>query len=152
MTQRKVPARDLIFQVSDGAASPTWLGVAALKQFVLNPGEQEQATDITTYDSAGNYEELVMQRGASIKAEGSMHKDHLTGVQDTGQARCETLAAAVAYASQGAVRFRYPADTTWKVWPTATFRLGDQGGDNNAVTTWSVTIMRSGASTTAAAP
>lgn len=152
MTQRKVPARDLIVQVSDGAASPTWLGIAALKQITLNPGEQEQATETTTYDSVGNYEELKMQRGASIKLEGFMHKDHLTGVQDPGQARCEVLAAALAYASLGAIRFRHPADTVWRVWNTATFSPGEQGGDNNAVTSWSMTVMRSNASSTAVAP
>ncbi len=152
MTQRKVPARDLILQVSDGAASPTWLGIAALNKITVNPGEQEQAVDITTFDSAGQYEEVKLQRGASLKPEGFLHKDHLTGAQDPGQARCETLATAVGYASQGSIRFRHPADTVWKVWNTATFSLAEQGGGNNDMTSWSVSIMRSGASTTTAAP
>lgn len=152
MTQRKVPARDLIVQVSDGAASPTWLGIAALNKVVVNPGEQEQATETTTYDSAGNYEELKMQRGASLKPEGFMHKDHLTGIQDPGQARCEVLGAAVGYASLGSVRFRHPADALWRVWNNATFSLADQGGGNNDLTSWSVSIMRSGPSATASAP
>lgn len=152
MTQRKVPARDLILQVSDGATVPTWLGIAALTKIAVNPGDQEQSVDITTYDSAGQYEEIKLQRGASLKPEGYLHKDHLTGVQDPGQARCEVLGVALGYASQGAVRFRHPQDTVWRVWNAATFSLAEQGGSNNDVTSWSVTIMRSGPSTTAVAP
>lgn len=152
MTQRKIPARDLIVQVSDGAASPTWLGIAALNKVTVNPGDQEQAVDITTFDSLGLYEEIKLQRGASLKLEGFIHKDHLTGVQDPGQARCEVLGAALGYASQGAIRLRHPADTVWRVWNAATFSLADQGGGNNDVTSWQVTVMRSGASTTATAP
>lgn len=152
MTQRKVPARDLIVQVSDGAASPTWFGIAALKVLTLDPGAQEQSTETTTADSAGAYEELKMQRGASLKLEGFLHKDHLTGAQDPGQARVEVIGVGLAYASLGAFRFRHPADTVWRVWNTATVSLGEQGGDNNAVTSWKVTVMRSGASTTVAAP
>lgn len=152
MAARKVPARDLIVQVSDGAGVPTWLGIAGYKQVVVNPGENEETVDSTDYASAGEYEGMVMQRGASLQPEGFLVKDHLTGVLDAGQARCETLAAGKAYASLGAVRFRHPQDTLWKVWNTAMFSLGEQGGGNNDLTTWSVKITRSGASTTAAAP
>lgn len=151
MTMRKVPARDLIVQVQ-AADGVTWLGIAAMKSYLLNPGDQEQATEITSYDSAGNYEELKMQRGASVKAEGMLHKDHITGTQDAGQLRCEVLGAAVAYASQGALRFRHPADTVWRVWTAMTVSLGEQGGGNNDVTSWKATFMRSGASSTTVAP
>lgn len=152
MTARKVPARDLIVQVSDGAGTPTWLGIAGVKQVMVNPSENEESVDATDYASAGEYEGMIMQRGASIKPEGSLIKDHLTGVQDPGQARCETLATGKAYASLGAVRFRHPQDSLWKVWNTAMFSVGEQGGGNNDLTSWACTITRSGASTTAAAP
>lgn len=150
MAARKIPARDIIVQVSDGGGTPTWLAIGGLNSVTVNPGENEETADITTYDSAGEYEQLVMQRGASLALEGFLIKDHLTDTPDTGQARCETLGTAKAYASLGAIRFRHPASTTWKVWNTATFSLGEQGGGNNDVTSWSCTVTRSGASTTAA--
>lgn len=151
MAERKIPARDFILQVQ-AADGVTWLGIGGLKMITVNPADQGKSTDTVTFDSLGQYEELKMQRGASLKIEGYMLKDHLTGVQNTGQLRCEVLGAAVAYASLGSIRFRHPADTLWKVWATATFELADQGGGNNDVTSWKLTVMRSGASTTATAP
>lgn len=151
MAERKIPARDIIVQVQ-AADGVTWLGIGGLHSTKVNPGDQGKNTETTTYDSAGLYEQLIMQRGASVKLEGFMLKDNLTGVQNAGQARCEVLGAAVAYASLGSFRFRHPADTVWKVWATATVELADQGGGNNDVTTWSATVMRSGASSTTAAP
>lgn len=150
MTQRKINARDLIVQVSDGAASPTWLAIAGFTSATPNPSENEENVDTTTYDSDGNYEGEIMQRGASLALEGFLIKDHLTGVQDPGQARCEYLGTQTGYDSLGAIRFRHPMDTLWKVWNQATFSMGEQGGGNNDKVTWSCTITRSGASTTAA--
>lgn len=153
MAERKIPARDIIVQVQ-AADNVTWLGIGGLNSVKVNPGAQEKATDTTTYDSAGQYEEVKLQRGASMKLDGLMLKDNLTGVQNAGQLRCEVLggSAAVGYASLGAVRFRHPADAVWRVWAQATFSLAEQGGGNNDVTTWSVTVMRSGATTTVTAP
>lgn len=149
MASRKVPARDIIVQV-ESVTPGTWLGIGGVNSVTVNLSENEEKTETTDFASAGRYEELVMQRGASLAIEGSIKKDHLTGVQDTGQARCEVIGDGLVYASLGAVRFRHPADALWKVWTEATFSLGEQGGDNNAMTSWSVTITRSGASTTAA--
>lgn len=151
MTERKVPSRDLIVQVQ-AADGVTWLGIGGLNNTKMNPGDQEKATETTTYDSAGNYEELKMQRGASLGLEGLLLLDHLTGVQNAGQARVEAIGAGLAYGSLGAFRFRYPAQTVWKVWSNATVSLGEQGGGNNDVTGWKATVMRSGASTTTPAP
>lgn len=150
MTLRKVPARDLIVQVSDGLTVPTWLTIAGHNEIVVNPAENEEVTETTEYASAGDYEGMVMQRGASLQLNGFQVKDHLTDAQDPGQARCEQLANAKAYDSLGSVRFRHPAATQWKVWNTAFFSTGEQGGNNNAMTGWSCKITRSGASTTAA--
>lgn len=152
MTVRKIAARELIVQVSDGAGVPTWLGIAGLNNHAFNPGENEESTNTTDYTSAGEYEGLIMQRGGSLKLEGFQMRDHLTDALDAGQARCEVLGAAKAYGSLGAIRFRYPASSTWKVWNGATFSLGEQGGGNNDMGSWSVTITRSGAATTAVAP
>jgi len=149
MTMRKIPARSIIVQV-ESATPGTWLTIAGKVSAKINPGENEETADPADFESAGNAEEMIMQRGIKMELEGWLVKDHLTDAQDPGQARCEDLAAAVAYECYGAVRFRHPAATTWKMWPTATFRLGEQGGNTTELTTWSCTITRSGASTTAA--
>jgi hypothetical protein len=151
MTTRKVNARDLLCQVA-AADGITWLDINGLNSAKLNPGENEETADTTTFSSAGMAEQEIMQRGATVELEGMLLKDDVTGAQDPGQLRCEVLAAQVASASLGKFRFRHPMDTVWKVWPQATFSLGEEGGDNNAKTSWSITITRSGASTTVAAP
>lgn len=149
MAERRVPARDIIVQV-ESLTPGSWLGIGGLNNVVMNPGENEEKTETTEYASGGAYEELVMQRGKSMALEGNIKKDHITGVQNTGQARCEAIAEGVVYASLGSIRFRHPADTVWKVWAEATFSLGEQGGGNNDLTGWSCSITRSGPSTTAA--
>jgi hypothetical protein len=150
MTAGKQLSRDTIYQVC-AADGTTWLGIDGINKGTVNPGSNSANADITTFSSAGQYEQLMMQRGASISLEGFRVTDLTTGVQDAGQARCETLATAVGYASQGKFRFRDPLDTVWKVW-TATFEIGEQGGGNNDPKSWKVDVTRSGASTTMAAP
>lgn len=152
MPTRKINARDIIVQVSDGAAVPTWIGIGGLNTVTPNPGENEESVDTTTYDSVGAYEQEIMQRGFSLSLEGFELKDPTTGALDPGQARCTTLATATGYNSLGSVRFRHPMDTLWKVWGAATFSVGEQGGGNNDKSSWKATITRSGASTTATAP
>lgn len=146
MTAVKIAARDIIVQVSDGQVTPTWTAIAGFTTAKLNPSENEENTDITTFDDDGQYSEVIMQRGATLEVEGFMIKDDATGAQDTGQARCEALAAAVGYASRGQVRFRHPVDSQWKVW-TATVSVGEQGGENNDMTAWAATFVRCGAAT-----
>lgn len=149
MTAVKINARDLIVQV-ESATPGSWLGVGGLNSIVPNPSENEETVDTTTYASAGDYEGEIMQRGASMALEGFLLLDHITGVQDTGQARCETLATQKAFASLGSIRFRHPLSATWKVWAAATFSVGEQGAGNNAKVPWKCAITRSGPSTTAA--
>lgn len=148
MAKRKIPARDIIIQVSDGATpTETWIEIGGLTSATPNPGENEETVDTTDFDSDGAYEQVIMQRGATLEIEGSMLKDDTTGEQDAGQARLETLGAAVGYASLGRARFRHPMDTVWKIW-TCTVSLAEQGGGNNDMTSWGATLTRSGASTT----
>ncbi|MGH3323262.1 MAG: phage tail tube protein [Streptomyces sp.] len=145
---RKINARDIVLQVL-AADATTWVEVAGLNSVTVNPGENEETADTTTYASQGAYEQEVMQRGASLVLEGFLLKDDSTGVQDPGQARVEVVGAAVAEESVGQVRFRHPVDTLWKVW-NCTVSLAEQGGGNNDKTGWGATITRSGASTTMA--
>lgn len=144
MSGSKIPARNIILEVEDDA--DTFVEIDGLNSVTVNPGENEETTDTTTYASDGAYEQQVMQRGATLELEGFMHKDD-TGELDPGQARCEEMASKVGQESLSKVRFRHPDDDEWKVW-TATFSLGGQGGGNNAMTSWACTITRSGKSTT----
>lgn len=148
MAETKLNARDFLAQVqdTDGAA---WLDIAGVASASLNPSQNEETADTTTFASGGAYEQEVMQRGATIKLEGFLFVDEATGAQSPGQARCEDLAAAVGVASVGVLRFRYPADAVWRVW-NCTATLGEQGGDNNDKVSWSVTFTRSGPTTTTA--
>jgi hypothetical protein len=149
MTQRKQLMRDMVIQVqaTDGL---TWLAIAGRTDITLNPSENEEIADSGDMDSKGNYEGVPMQRGSSLGIEGYLMADHVTDTQDPGQARCMELAAKTGYEGLGALRFRRPQATEWKVWPEAIFSAGEQSGGNNDLTTWSCTVTRSGPSTTAA--
>ncbi|MEC3977905.1 phage tail tube protein [Amycolatopsis sp. H20-H5] len=151
MVARKINARDIIIQVRE-ADGITWSAIGGLNSATPNPSENEETVDTTTFGSQGNYEQEIMQRGASLALEGFLIKDDTTGTQDPGQARCEVVGTLTGYASLGAIRFRHPMDAAWKVWPEATFTIGEQGGGNNDKTGWKCDIMRSGPSTVVAAP
>jgi hypothetical protein len=150
MALRKVNARDLILAVEDTTPN-TWIELTpqGVTGATFNPGENEETADTTTYASEGNYEQEVMQRGATCEVEGMILKDDLTGAMHPGQARVEALGALVGASSLGRIRFRHPVDTEWKIW-TCTVSLGESGGENNDKTSWGATFTRSGASTTEA--
>lgn len=149
MTQRKQLMRDMVIQVQ-AADGVTWLAVAGRNNITINASENEEVTETTDMDSGGEYEGVPTQRGASIEVEGFLMADHLTDAEDPGQARCMELATKKGYEGLGAIRFRRPAATTWKVWQEAIFSAGEQSGGNNDVISWSCTVTRSGASTTEA--
>ncbi|SNR44084.1 hypothetical protein SAMN06265360_10620 [Haloechinothrix alba] len=144
MAGTKINARDIHVEVQD--SDGTWLEVDGLNSVTVNPSENEQTADTTVFESEGHYEQEVMQRGSSMSLEGFKLKD-ATGAPDPGQGRLEELATMMAAQSLGAVRFRHPDDSEWTVWD-ATVSIGSQGGNNNAKTSWSCTLTRSGKSTT----
>ena len=149
MAAEKVVARDVIALVSDGAVSPTWIEIAGKNSLTYNPGENEETADSTTFDDDGMYQQYIMQRGGTLELEGFLMEDPVTGVRDPGQARCDVLSAAVGLASRGAIRFRTPASTTWRVW-ACTFSPGEQGGKNNDLSSFKMKMTRCGAATSAA--
>ncbi len=151
MVAQKLNARDMIIQISDNAAVPVWTDIAGLTSFKYDPAKEEKAADTTTFQSAGNFEHEIMQRGAMISLDGWRIADSVTGVQDPGQARVEVQHALLGPASRGSVRFRHILDTTWKVW-NATVTLGAQDGKTNDKLGWACGFARCGASTTTAAP
>jgi len=151
MAYQYVPARDMVVQVLQSDAT-TWTEVEGLDTVGLDPAAREQMTDKGTYGSGGYDEQVKMQLGAQIELSGFLMKDSVTGAQAPGQARCATLAAALAYAGLGQVRFRLSdvTDTVWTVWTEATFSLGAQTGDKNALRNFVCTIGRNGQPSTAA--
>jgi hypothetical protein len=146
----QVNARDWLFQVSDGAGSPTWIDIAGVMKFALKPGDNEESTDTTVFASQGAHESQAMQRGATMSVEGRFIRSSLN-VRDPGQARIDALSVLVGEASLGAFRFRHQVETLWTVW-TGWISPGEIGGENNDKAGWSFTVTRSGAATTAAAP
>jgi len=150
MTAVKIPARSIIVQVL-AADNLTWLPISSLTEVTIDPSSNASIADVTTFDSAGNYEARAMQRGKAMDINGFLIKDDVTGTQDAGQARCVTLAEATGEASVGKLRFRHPQDTQWKNWG-AVFEEQKTGGKNNDMSSWGVKVTRSGATTLTSAP
>ena len=144
----KLNARDTIVEVSDGQSTPTWTEVAGITGITINPSENEEVAATNDFHSAGQYDEEVMQRGATLTITGQQLIDLDTGAPDPGQQAVEILAAAVGYDSRGTIRFRNAFTDTWKVW-ACTARLSEQGGETNAKSTWGATIRKCGPSSTA---
>ena len=147
MVMQYVPARDMVVQVL-AADGTTWGEVEGLDDIGLDPSAQEVMTDKTTYGSGGLYEGLKIQVGAEVQLTGKLMKDSVSGAQAPYQLRCTVLAAALAYAGLGQVRFRASelTDTTWTKWGEATFSLGNSGGGNNDLRTFTCKVGRNGAS------
>ncbi|MFF1790748.1 phage tail tube protein [Kitasatospora sp. NPDC058243] len=150
MATSKIAARNYLFQVAVGA-TPTWNSIAGLKSFSHNPGDHDSHTESTDFDSQGQYEEIVLQRGGSLKLEGLRRIDKVTGLADPGQAALDALAQGLVDASIGQIRFRHQSETQWRVW-NCTAKSAELGGDTNALGKWGMELTRTGAETYMAAP
>ncbi len=150
MATKRIEARGWIFQVAVGA-TPTWTPVAGLKTFTFNPGDKAVQTDATDFDSQGQYEEVVLQRGGTMKVDGTARRDPATGLADPGQAALDALAQGLADTSIGQIRFRYRTETQWRVW-TVTAKGAEVGGATNDLSKWGMELTRTGAETYTSAP
>jgi hypothetical protein len=150
MATTKIEARGWMFQVGVGSA-PTWTPIAGITSFTYNPGDKTVQTEVTDFDSQGNYEETILQRGATMKVDGRRRMDRTTGLADPGQAAIDALAQGLVDSSVGQIRFRYKNETQWRVW-TATFKSVEFGGATNDISKWGCEITRTGAETYMAAP
>lgn len=150
MAAIKYNARDCEFEIEDFANPGTWVAIGPTAINTFSKSREYETADTTTFGSNGQAESQNMQIGKSISLEGFRLKDPDTGALDAGQALVEAQAERLGDDSLVGFRMAAPGDTTWEVWPDATFQLGDEGGGNNDKTTWSVTVTRSGPSTTAA--
>jgi len=148
MATKKISARGFIFQAASGAS---WVGIAGLKTFTVNYGDHDVHVDATDFDSAGQYEEVVLQRGASLKLEGTRRRDPATGLADAGQAVLDTLAQGLSDSSIGQIRFRYSTEVQWRVW-NVTAKATEEGGGTNELGKWGMELARTGAETTTSAP
>ncbi|GGW19864.1 hypothetical protein GCM10018980_25430 [Streptomyces capoamus] len=149
MAGRPIDARGWIFEVQDlDADTETWLPISGITTFTHNPGENEETVDTTAFDSDGQYEQDVMQRGASLEVEGQYRIDKATKAQDPGQAYVDRVwAERLGIDSRNPVRWRHNTQTKWVVWD-ATVTPGEQGGGTNDKTSWSATVTKCGAATT----
>lgn len=145
---RKILARDWIFMVSDGLMTPTWLEIGGVNSFEHDPNANNASLETTDFASDGEYEGIQVQRGGQLDLEGMVDRGAQGLTPDVGQARTNTLGNLKGYASLGDFRFRHVDDTQWTVW-AASVQPGAQGGGNNDATSWSASIVRSGAATTA---
>ncbi|MGW5673936.1 phage tail tube protein [Streptomyces sp. NPDC003860] len=147
---RSIDARGWIFEVEDiDAPTETWLPIAGMTSWSMNPGENEETSEITAFDSDGYYEEDVMQRGASITIEGQYRIDKTTKARDAGQAYIDgEWTPRLGIDSHNPIRYRHRTQTVWAVWD-ATMTPGEQSGGNNDKTSWSATFRRNGKPTTA---
>lgn len=143
MPGTKLNARDLIVEVEDPDTADDWTQVDGINSATVNKAENEEITDTTTFESDGDYEHEIMQRGRSLALVGFYYDD--AGERDPGQLLVETMADRKASESLGRVRMRYPSWEDWVIW-TATFSEGEQGGGNNDKTSFNATIRRSGPS------
>ncbi len=150
MTATKIAARGYVFQIGVGAV-PTWTNIGGLTSFSVNPGDHDAHVDSTDFDSDGEYEETVLQRGASIKLEGRRKIDKATGAVDAGQAAVDALAQGLAEDSIGLIRYRHSTETKWRVW-NCTAKSSELGGGTNDLGKWGAEIHRCGAETLVAAP
>lgn len=141
MPGQKINARDLIVEVADPVTPDTWVEVDGITSATINRAENEEEVDTTTYQSQGEFEHEIMQRGGSLTLEGFLYDD--TGAPDPGQGICSDLATMKGRASLGDVRMRYPSWLEWVEW-TATFSEGEIGGGNNDKASWNMTVKRSG--------
>lgn len=143
---KQIDARDWIFQVSDGNATPAWMDISEMTEFNLNPAENEESADLTVFNSDGKHASQAMQRGAVLELTARWAYTDDGSARDPGQERVEAMADKVSDASITQLRFRHVTQAEWVQWD-CWFTLGEQGGGNNAKTGWATTVHRSGAST-----
>ncbi|APD18655.1 major tail protein [Streptomyces phage Mojorita] len=143
---RPLDARGWEFEVEDTTpTTPVWLRLNNLNQWSYSPSENEETADTTTNDSAGYYEQDIMQRGATLEVTGQYAQTG--GVRDAAQEYIDTVwTYRFGAESRGRMRYRHKTQTKWSVWE-CTVTPGEQGGEHNAKVTWGATFTRCGAPT-----
>lgn len=147
MPKEKVNARDWVVSINTGTvALPVWTQIGGLTSLNITRATEKTAT--TDFDSDGIAEHQVMERGKSLEIEGHFLEDPADKTRDAGQEAVEALANEVGLASLKQFKFVSPGGTGKIAKFSA--EMGGVGGGNNAKTSWSATLERSGAETAAA--
>lgn len=149
MALQKILAREVVVQIETSTPN-TWISIEGMTSATPNPGEGAENTDVTDFNSAGRPEAIPTARGASMAIEGFKLLDSITGDDAPGQLRCETLGDTLGYSGLGRLRFRHPLQTTWKLWTVVNTPGEIGGGGNNDAGSWNMTLLRSGAASSAA--
>lgn len=139
MAKTQINNRDWIFQIKTGPS--TWADFAELTEFDLNPGENDEEADTTTFENGGEYSEEIMQRGATLSLTGMFSRDPVSGVRDPGQAAADLLGSKTGAESVGTIRMRHESEEEWVEWD-ATCRPDSRGGETNEKTSWEVEFTR----------
>lgn len=147
----KYNARDWLFEVTPDpeATTPVWTRIEGVNTFTKSPSANEATVETTDFDSQGEYEGQVLQRGASLQLAGQKKLNAAGTGSAPGQAACDELAQALGEESLGGVRFRHQTEESWEQW-TAYASSADEGGGNNDKSSWGVTFTRSGPKSTVA--
>jgi hypothetical protein len=145
----QVPANKCFVEVFDGIS--TWTQIGGLNS--LKVGFDAQDTDTTTFDNAGWQSKMIVARAATITAEGFLKVNPATGAQDAGQAAVEALGIATGVGSIQDFRMTIPKKADLSALRrysfSGTVALGDQGGGNNDLASWSATVSSYGTVTRA---
>lgn len=138
MAVEKIPARDWVFEVDDGAAGFNAIG--GIETFGLTRSKTK--ADTTDFDSNGFNEHMVMRRGTEISLEGNYLEDPTTAARNAGQERVETLTDIVGTGSIVPFRITSPGGKVWTF--QASVDGGPTGGGTDEETGWSCSVEVSG--------
>lgn len=139
-----ISSYDWIFEV-ESATPDTWYTIDEVNEFSYDPSANGSEVDATTFADDGIYAGRAIQRGATLELTGFYSL--ASGARSTAQARIDVLGKAVGTASLGSIRWRHTSEANWRVW-TAYVVLGEVGGGNTDLTSWSATFTKSGAEAT----
>lgn len=144
MATTKIPARDFTIEIDAGSPGPpAFIPIGGLNS--LTPSPSTNRSDTTDFDSNGQAEHMVMERGLEFTISGHHLEDALTGARDPGQAAVETLARAVGLAALGSFRVTSPGGNVDSF--TGSAEVTTAGGGHNDPAAWSAKITISGAVT-----
>jgi hypothetical protein len=146
---RKILARGWAFELSDGAATPTYIQIGGLNQW--SRSREKNDADTTDFDSQGHTEHIVASRGGSVTLEGMFRIDPDTTLRDPGQQAVEDLAELFDYDSVRHFRYFHIATGVGRQ-GFVSANISDVGGGNDDPTSWGCELTFSGATSPYTAP